>query len=387
MKRLFLITLLLLLLCSPYAKAQDATTPHLGDSAFSALITCGPGEDFYTTFGHSAIRICDTTQGIDVVYNYGMFSFNIDHFYWNFAKGNLNYWVCRDSYSSFIIQYAFEGRAVWSQQLNLSNQELNNLFVALEWNILPENKYYRYDFFMDNCATRARYMIVHSLNHRNAYTETRTPNDPSFRTELSRCTETNLLWWRFAIDMLLGVRCDKQASNAEQMFSPLNMMQQFDTLKFSDTQLPVAQPIVTILHENRPAMTPSISPTLVFWVLFVIVLSLTVIAWAKGWKLRWLDILLFGVTGLLSLLLIFLWVGTVHYCTKINLSLLWCSPLFLYFTFRLRKSNSIVLYIQMALLLILLIGFWWLPQTFNPAIFPIALTLLIRLIDKFRIIK
>lgn len=387
MKRLFLITLLLLLLCSPYAKAQDATTPHLGDSAFAALITCGPGEDFYTTFGHSAIRICDTTQGIDVVYNYGMFSFNIDHFYWNFAKGNLNYWVCRDSYSSFIIQYAFEGRAVWSQQLNLSNQELNNLFVALEWNILPENKYYRYDFFMDNCATRARDMIVHSLNHRNAYTETRTPNDPSFRTELARCTETNLLWWRFAIDMLLGVRCDKHASNAEQMFSPLNMMQQFDTLKFSDTQLPVAQPIVTILHENRPAMTPSITPTLVFWVLFIIVLSLTVIAWAKGWKLRWLDILLFGVTGLLSLLLIFLWVGTVHYCTKINLSLLWCSPLFLYFTFRLRKSNSIVLYIQMALLLILLIGFWWLPQTFNPAIFPIALTLLIRLIDKFRIIK
>lgn len=382
MKRILNIIFLAvaMIAASPSIKAQ----PHLGDSAFAALITCGPGDEFYTTFGHSAIRICDSVQNIDVVYNYGMFSFDIEHFYWTFAKGDLNYWVSRGSFNGFLFEYAYYGRAVWQQKLNITNQELNNLFVALEWNILPENKYYRYDFFMDNCATRSRDMIANCLSHRTIYTEQRTKQDPTFRNEVYRCTEGTLLWWRFGIDMLLGIRCDHHASNAEQMFSPVNMMAQFDTLTFSDSHQPVVQPAEVILAETRTPLHRSISPTLTFWVFCVLTICLTILSWAKHWHLRWFDAILFFLIGLLSIVILFLWIFSTHYCTKFNLNILWCSPLFLYFTFRLRHLNRWTVMFQMALILVLMVAFWWMPQQFNAAFFPIMLAIFVRLLDKLK---
>lgn len=384
MKRIIPILLAFVILFKG-ADAQEVQLPRLSETAFGAVLTCGPGDEFYTTFGHSAIRICDTAQGIDVVYNYGVFNFGIPHFYWEFAKGNLNYRIDRTSFLNFMYEYQYDGRAVWMQKLNITNQELNNLFVFLEWNNLPENQYYQYDFFMDNCATRVRDCVGNCLNHRKAFTEQKSEDDCSFRDLLYSCTEETLLWWRFGIDLVLGARCDKKASNLEQMFSPLVMAQQFDTLTFSDTREPVAETPIQILIETRDPLHRSISPTISFWCLFVIILSFTVIAWKKNWKLRWLDIILFLLIGLISLLILFLWFFSSHYCTKINLNLLWCSPLFLYFAIRLRKSWKPLLIFQMILLFVVLIGFSWLPQRFNAAVIPIALTLLIRLIDKLRI--
>ena len=381
--------LITLLLCLPMmmANAQEMATPSLSETAYASLLTCGAGDEFYSTFGHTGIRICDTSQSIDVVYNYGMFSFNEPHFYWRFAKGPLHYWMGRTSYQGFMLEYALNGRAVWEQKLNISNQELNNLFLSLEWNNLPDNRYYDYDFFMDNCATRARDMINGCLTHRTAIVEDRNEENPSFRDLVYKSTEESLLWWRFGIDILLGMRCDKPASNVEQMFSPLEMMTQFDTVKLSDSHEPLVKEKTQLLEETREPLAKSISPTLIFWLVFSLVMLLTLIAWIKGWKLVWLDVILFGVVGLISLLIIFLWIFSTHYCTKANLNILWCSPFFLYFAIMHRKSNIVVLLFQILALLTVLIGFWWLPQTFNAAIFPIALTLLIRLIDKFKIIK
>ena len=117
------------------------TPPHLSDSAFASILTCGPGEEFYTAFGHSALRICDSTQAIDLVYNYGTFDFNTPHFYWTFARGDLNYCLSRSHFAAFLYEYAYEGRSVWEQQLRLTPQEVNNLFIMMENNYLPEYRY------------------------------------------------------------------------------------------------------------------------------------------------------------------------------------------------------------------------------------------------------
>lgn len=381
MKKLILSLLCCISLC--YATAQQSPRP-LSDSAYAALITCGPGDEFYTTFGHTAIRICDTTRNIDVAYNYGMFTFNIDHFYWTFAKGDLNYFVSRTPFAFFLAEYKEEGRSMYMQKLNITPQELNNLYVALEWNILPENRYYKYDFFRNNCATMARDMIFNQLCHRSVITEQRSEQDPSYRDEVARCTGNNLMWWKFGIDLLLGARCDQHASNLEQMFSPLNMMEQIDTLYFSDTHEKFAEKPIQILAETRPATPRSVSPILTFWVLCVIVVSLTVISWAKKWNLNWLDLPLFLIVGLLSLVIIFLWAYSTHYCTKINFNILWCSPIFLFLACRIRHCDRIPVYLQTALLLLFLIGFWWLPQEFNGSFFPISLMLLIRLLSRLK---
>ena len=142
-----------LLLFPLLAGAQEASMPRLSDSAYASLITCGPGDEFYTTFGHSAIRINDSVNNIDVVYNYGTFDFDTPHFYWKFARGRLNYCLSRSSFDNFMFEYSMEGRAVWEQRLRLTSQELNNLFIALETNYMPQYRYYLYDFFRDNCAT------------------------------------------------------------------------------------------------------------------------------------------------------------------------------------------------------------------------------------------
>ena len=387
MKRIKVILLSILILWGNTIFAQTSSVPHLGDSAFASVLTCGPGDEFYTTFGHSAIRICDPQQHIDVVYNYGVFNFDVPHFYWKFAKGYLNYRIDRASFASFMMEYQYEGRAVWEQKLNITNQELNNMFVFLEWNNLPENRYYQYDFFKDNCATRVRDVVSNSLIHRSAFTNQEIETNESFRDILYQSTEENLLWWRFGIDMVLGVRCDKKTTAMEQMFSPNLMMYQLDTLTLSDCGQPLVESHQQILQETRTPLHRSISPTVTFWCLFVVVLSFTIIGWVKNWNLKRMDIIIFVVIGLMSILIMFLWFFSQHYCTKVNLNLLWCSPLFLYFAIRLRKSNRVVIAIQMMLLILTIAGSWFLPQQFNEAVIPIALLLFVRLLDKFRLIK
>lgn len=382
MKKLLLTLLLTLTLAG--LQAQKIET-HLSDSAFASVITCGAGQEFYTTFGHSAIRICDTTQQLDLVYNYGTFNFDTPHFYWTFARGRLNYHLARGTFQNFIFEYAFEGRAVWEQRLLLSNQELNNLFILLETNYQPEYRYYMYDFFRDNCATRVRDMVANSLCHRQLSPETTTDTNLTYRQLLYRYTADNLLWWRLGVDIALGQRCDHRCSNYEYMFSPIEMMAQLDTMAVSDTRQPLVAPAQQLLPETRQPLARSVSPTLLFWVLFIAVMVVTLLGWHKGWRLGWLDAVLFILPFLISVLVIFLWFFTNHYCTKPNLNILWASPLFLYFAIRQRRSHRVVISVQLVMLLCaMLLTVVTLPQQLNAAILPISLILFLRLISNLR---
>lgn len=384
MRRIVLIFALLLL---PIAgQAQEQGQRPLSDSAFASVLTCGAGDEFYTSFGHTAIRVCDTARGLDMVYNYGTFDFDTPHFYWTFARGKLNYCLSRSSFEDFMLEYRYEGRAVWEQRLLLSEQEVNNLYLMLETNYLPEYRYYMYDFFRDNCATRVRDMVRDCLCHDRLSPECRRDTNLSYRNILYQSTEGTLLWWRLAIDMALGVRCDQRCSNYEYMFSPLKMMEQFDTLTRVGSGEPVAEHAVTLLQETRQQPSRSLSPTLVFWVLFVVVLCLTLMEWRKGWSLGWMDRVLFIVVSLLSLLALFLWFCTDHYCTKINLNVLWASPLFIYFAIMLRRSNRWVVVAQLVMLLAAMVmTLAPLPQQLNAALLPISLLLAVRLIAQLKV--
>ncbi len=384
MRRIVLIFALLLL---PFAgQAQEQGQRPLSDSAFASVLTCGAGDEFYTSFGHTAIRVCDTARGLDMVYNYGTFDFDTPHFYWTFARGKLNYCLSRSSFEDFMLEYRYEGRAVWEQRLRLSEQEVNNLYLMLETNYLPEYRYYMYDFFRDNCATRVRDMVRDCLCHDRLSPECRRDTNLSYRNILYQSTEGTLLWWRLAIDMALGVRCDQRCSNYEYMFSPLKMMEQFDTLTRVGSGEPVAEHAVTLLQETRQQPSRSLSPTLVFWVLFVMVLCLTLMEWRKGWSLGWMDRVLFIVVSLLSLLALFLWFCTDHYCTKINLNVLWASPLFIYFAIMLRRSNRWVVVAQLVMLLAAMVmTLAPLPQQLNAALLPISLLLAVRLIAQLKV--
>ncbi|MCD6555811.1 MAG: DUF4105 domain-containing protein, partial [Bacteroidales bacterium] len=119
-----------------------------------SIITCAPGNELYSTFGHSAIRIKDPVLRIDNVYNYGTFNFETPGFYMKFTRGKLDYMLSVSPYRYFVMSYIQEKRAIKEQVLNLSCPQKTIIFHALKINALPENMYYRYDFLKDNCSTR-----------------------------------------------------------------------------------------------------------------------------------------------------------------------------------------------------------------------------------------
>ena len=174
--------LLLLVLCATSLQAQQMP---LSDGATASVLTCGPGNDFYTTFGHSAIRITDTASGIDRVYNYGTFNFDTPNFYWVFTRGRLDYQLSCTTFEDFMYEYAYEGREVREQPLTFEAGQVQNLYILLETNYLPQYRHYRYDILRDNCATRVR-DIVYSAWAQDTVLQ-RAAEPVSYRRLLAAC--------------------------------------------------------------------------------------------------------------------------------------------------------------------------------------------------------
>ena len=341
----------------------------LSPTATASVITCGPGNDFYTTFGHSAIRITDPAQQLDLVYNYGTFDFDTPHFYLKFAQGQLNYCLSRSSMGHFMAIYNFEQRAVWEQPLNFTQQELNNLFIMLEWNYLPQNRYYRYDLLRDNCATRVRDMVNASCGKQPlAIGDWPTK---SYRGYLHQATAGGQLeWWNLGVDLLLGFRTDRRCTIDEAMFYPVVMMQCYDNASRG------AQPLVSgntqLLQDIRPPLHRSFPPIVVF----ALLLALVAVASWRGWWKPWMDRTLFILAGIIGLFLLYMWLGTNHWCTKWNLNILWASPLLILIAIRLKRSPRWALWLQE--LCFVAAAVWVVACGLSPALIPIILTLALR---------
>ena len=353
---------------------------QFGENAQVSVLTCGRGSELYVAFGHTAIRIYDAEQNVDVVYNYGVFDFNTDFFYPKFAHGKLLYLLDKSSFISFMYEYAYDGRAVYEQVLNFSPAEKQTFFHLIEENYKPENRYYHYDFFKDNCATRVRDIIANSLKDRSLPEGTLTKSNRTFRELFLPYTE-NFLWWRFGIDIALGSVADKKASTWDYMYLPDDLMFQLDTSILTNTASTLVESKRTILEETKIQSLPTaVSPDIVFWCLLFLIVLLTFTEWRIKKYFKWLDVVLFAVVGLVSLLVIYLWFISDHSATKGNWNILWANPLFFCVLFRLRKTCPIVLYALAACLLFFLFGFYFLPQHFNTAFIPIALMLIVRVL-------
>ena len=152
------LVLFMLFFSTNGASAMKSNGPAADDhdSIRISLLTCAPGEEIYSLFGHTAIRYENPSQGIDVVFNYGLFSFNTPNFILRFSLGETDYQLGATDYAHFAAEYAFFGRSVWQQTLNLTEREKAELIRLLQENYRPENRVYRYNFFHDNCATRPR---------------------------------------------------------------------------------------------------------------------------------------------------------------------------------------------------------------------------------------
>ncbi len=355
------------------ASAQD----RLSASARISLLTASPGEELYSVFGHSALRVVDPETGLDEVYNYGTFDFDTPNFYLKFTRGQLLYKLSVTSFEYFLMEYRYEGRAVYEQILSLTQEEKNRIYDFLLINRLPENQYYLYDFFYDNCATRIRDIVDDHL-------DLDWGPDPhpgparSFR-DMIHPYVANIPWIKFGIDLALGIPSDTKATPWHYMFLPDEMYVAFSQAQHADGR-PLVRGRTLVLEETLVRTPPpALTPSLVLWVLFFA----GMLSFAKPNLSIWFDRFFFSILGLLGLVIAFLWFLSDHAATNLNLNLLWTLPTHLIFIFKagaLKTEGFTRIYFRVVFFLNLafVTGWIFIPQELHAAFFPLILLAMIK---------
>jgi hypothetical protein len=346
------------------------------------LLTCGPGTETYSIYGHSAIRVVIPGNKTDIVYNWGVFDFNTPNFAWKFAKGRLDYLLVDEKATRFLQAYFYEKRVVQSQKINLDTQETKKLIDLINQNLLPENVNYRYDFFYDDCSTRIRDLLEKAVGKKLLYPPVETGNIPTFRKMVAKCQKP-FPWLTFGIDLIMGSPGDKKAMFRDRMFLPADLQTGLSeaVINREGKMVPLVQNPEVILDFDPPVVSQWIVtfPSVVFSLLMIIILVLSGTVKSRKYN-RIIDLILFSVYGILALLMIFFNFFTDHMQMKWNLNIIWLNPfiLFCLVSLILNKAGTVwfrtLFYISAIFLVIHLL----LPQEFNIAFIPLIVILLAR---------
>jgi hypothetical protein len=346
-----------------------------------SLLTCAPGEELYSTFGHTAIRVQDSVAGTDIVFNYGTFEFGPD-FYSEFIKGKLLYFLSVEQFPDFVSTYQYESRSIIEQQLQLDCSEKQKLFAALQTNALPGNRSYRYDFLYDNCTTRARDIIRANSSSPVVFKDILVGERPSFRDLIHRYLDAgNQKWSKLGIDILLGADLDKKATNEQAMFLPDNLLKGIDSAVKIGASLTASKQ--TILALPSPlAKGNFFTPLVVFSNLLLLLLIFSFVnKRAVRSVIAVFDFIFFFLLGLAGLIILFMWFGTDHVVCRNNYNLLWALPTHVIGAFFVRSNRRWTNYYWLGTIILaslLLIGWLFIPQQLNLAVLPILLMILLR---------
>ncbi len=300
--------------------AQNST---LSSSSSVSLLTCSAGEELYTTFGHSAIRVKDDSLDVDLVFNYGTFDFDTPDFYKKFVDGELDYMLSIGKFERFERTYRRENRSVTEHSLDLTLAEKRLLWQKLLTNYRPENRFYRYDFFLDNCATRIRDVIFDVKGLDISAFQAKT--DKTFRDCLHECMGKTS-WAAQGIDLVLGAKTDERVSAYDKAYLPMYL----DSLFIDAGVIVSSKEIVKkdfSVEETDNANSASV--WIVFGLFLVISAYILIRERKSGVYYTKASILIFILPILLSILLWYTWLYSLHSVLNNNLNVLWASVLYL----------------------------------------------------------
>ncbi len=378
MRKIFFIIL------SIFCLSSHSQYLNLTNNAEISVITCGPGTELYTAFGHSAFRIRDTSLGLDRIYNYGTFDFDQPNFYGNFAKGNLLYFLNATETSQFLRVYYYEKRWVKGQVLDLIPTDTQKLYDYLENNTLPENREYLYDYFFNNCSTKLYDVVNEVLGDKLVKPELFTNQNLTHR-ELIQQYLGDQPWGDFGIDLCLGSVIDRKATPYKYLFLPDNVFAYFDALKIQENSTkPIVKRTETILaakktEENKSLMTPLIF----FSIIGLVILWATLRNIKRKKRSRILDFSIYFITGIIGVVITLIWLATNHISAENNFNVLWAFAPNLFVSFYYLKKklpNWVRKYSLITFVLIVLNLLLWILkiQIFSIAIIPILIFLGIR---------
>lgn len=300
----------------------NAQQKDLTSNAEVSVLTCGTGDDLYALFGHTALRFKDKSQGIDLVFNYGMFDFDTDNFYLKFIKGDLQYYLAIDQYAEFVNYYSYKDRSITEQKLNLTFEEKKDIWLTVWSQYQSDEKFYHYKFIENNCTTK----VVDLLNDYSSYKiETNfESNNKTYREILNSYLQLQYLP-QLGINMVFGKKVDKQ--NA-LLFLPEQFLAGIE--KTNKLQLEKKEVYKTRADRNNAFQISK-------WVFFVVVLLLSV--FSKNLTLRRIY---FTIVGVLGLLILFLQLYSQHMELLSNPFVGVYNPLYLLFLFSFRKKKFVL---------------------------------------------
>jgi hypothetical protein len=376
MNRFYQIVLILFFLSATFSLVE-AQVNRLSEEAEISLLTFGPGPALYTVFGHSAIRVNDPRNRIDLMFNYGTFDFSQENFYWRFIRGDIYYWLSVTRAEGFIDDYKANDQSIREQVLNLDQEQKQKVWDFLVNNAMPENRFYFYDFFLDNCATRIKDLVYLTTPFQLSDTVFQAPL--SFREATDMYLQANP-WGDLGIDIGLGSPSDRKMKPEEYMYLPDYLYLGFKYSKDAQGRPLVARDEL-LFQDLYPLEGPWFTPAILF-----VLLLIAAIWWSwkqrkYGLKYRLPDNVLFILLGIMGIVLLFLWFGTRHVATAYNQDLLWVSPLYFFLLGnRERRWKKILAFIQLGLILICLFIFVTGLVYFNPYLWIFWLLIFLRLI-------
>lgn len=351
-----------------------------------SLLTCEPGDQLYSSFGHSAIRVREIgSEGRDMVFNFGTFDFDTPNFYGKFATGKLNYMLSVSTYDRFIIEYDYYKRGVTEQVLDMSMDQKDLLVQHLDALYDPARRFYKYDFFFNNCATKVRDAFEIAIGKQLVWNDSVATEEKTFRALIDESVYP-LPWADLGIDLALGAVIDRNATEREKQFLPYYMEQAFAkaTIVGDGPSRPLVKETRVILeYPDTEKSMGLMNPYVVFWVLAVVYGLVTFLGFRKGKLFKGLDVGLFSLLGLIGVVVTFLWFFTDHSATLWNWNILWAFPGHLVLAWALVKNptkpwiSKYLLGVLIATSVALVI---WITgmQSFHPSLVPVFLIILLR---------
>lgn len=336
-KALFVVVFIFTATISHGQTAEGAERQQM-DSVQISLLTCSPGNEVWSLYGHTAIRVFDPAHAQDIVINYGLFNFRQSNFILRFVFGLTDYEMGIEPFNMFMVEYARQGRQVIQQTLQLSNSDKECILQALALNY-QNNRVYRYNFFYDNCTTRARNILIDNITAKVSYRIN--PNvTSSYRTMIHQWNGTHR-WARFGNDLLLGVKADAKTNYAEQQFLPDTLRKDFAGAAIVDSagkSRSLVSSTAVLLKANADNVVSNrniwdtITPNMLWSGVFIVILLAGMIEYRRQ-KTFWLiDVTLLTLDGIAGIILLAM-VFSQHPTVNLNLQILLLNPLSLIFVY------------------------------------------------------
>ena len=331
---LYIVLTFLLSVINVTAGAQSMSN---ADSIQISLLTCSAGKEVWAQYGHTAIRYYDKESGEDFAINYGTFSFDQSYFIPRFVLGMTDYRMGVQPMDIFLAQYSYEGRGVVEQVLNLSAEDKEVIYKALQENMKPENVVYRYNYFFDNCTTRARDMLINHLHGKVVYPPAE--EDATFRSMIHKWNY-KYEWSQFGEDLLLGVNADRKTTKAEQQFLPENLRSDFAKATYNGK--PLVKETNELLVAETEVAAPAFPLSPLSIALFFAAISLVIMLFSyRKQRVYWVwDAVLMLISGILGIVF-FIMIFSQHPCVSINFIIFFFNPLPLFFLYSTIKKKKV----------------------------------------------